>query len=178
MTEAFTISAPTIDDAAELSAVAQASFREAFVAQSYPPEDLAHFLDTAMGMGRFAAQLADPDYSISVARGDDGAIIGYVKMGPNHLPMPQGEPDPALSRELHQLYLLPAAQGTGVAGALMAWAQDEARSHGALAIYLSVFIENIRAQRFYARHGFVEIGKNPFRVGTIVDDDRVWKCTL
>ncbi len=169
---------PTLADAAEISSVAQASFREAFAAVAYPPADLAAFLASAMGPATYARQIADPDYGFRIARNAAGAITGFAKTGPNDLPMPAGEPPLAKTRELHQLYLLPQAKGTGIADAMMAWVEEEARARGAVALYLSVYIDNIRAQRFYARHGFVEIGKNPFQVGTVIDDDRVWKKAL
>ena len=169
---------PTLADAREISAVAQASFLDTFAAVSYPPADLAAFLDSAMGATAYARQIADPDFAFLISRNAAGAITGFAKTGPNVLPMPDGEPPLAKTRELHQLYLLAEAKGKGVADAMMAWVEDEARSRGAVALYLSVYIDNIRAQRFYTRHGFVEIGKNPFQVGSVIDDDRVWKKVL
>lgn len=169
---------PVLADAAAISAVAQASFLDAFAAVAYPPADLAAFLESAMGAATYARQIADPDYALRIARNAAGAITGFAKTGPNVLPMPAGEPPLAATRELHQLYLLAEAKGTGVADAMMAWVEEEARASGAVALYLSVYIDNIRAQRFYARHGYVEIGKNPFQVGNVIDDDRVWKKAL
>lgn len=172
------IEVPGVGDAAALSAMAQASFNDTFAHMPYPPQDLADFLDSAMGPARYAAQIADPDYAVRIVRDAAGAIIAFIKNGPNDLPMPAGEPTPDQTRELHQLYVLPQGKGTGIADALMHWSLAEARERGASALYLSVYVENLRAQKFYARHGFVEIGKNPFRVGSVVDDDRVWKCAL
>jgi diamine N-acetyltransferase len=169
---------PILADAAEISSVAQASFLDAFAAVAYPPADLAAFLESAMGAATYARQIADPGYGFRIARNAAGAITGLAKTGPNDLPMPAGEPPLGLTRELHQLYLLPEAKGTGIADAMMAWVEEEARARGAVALYLSVYINNLRAQRFYARHGYGEIGKNPFQVGSVVDDDRVWKKAL
>ncbi|MEQ1687692.1 MAG: GNAT family N-acetyltransferase, partial [Sphingopyxis sp.] len=149
----WTVETPSTDDAAALSALAQTSFCNAFADRHYPPHDLAQFLSEAMGAARYDAQMADSDYALRIARGGDGAIIGFIKMGPNELPMPAGEPDGAMTRELHQLYLAEAAKGSGVADALMTWGLDEARARGAAALYLSVFVENHRAKAFYARHG-------------------------
>ena len=174
----FHIDVPSVADAPALSAMAQASFNDTFAAIPYPPQDLADFLESAMGVARYAAQIADADYALRIVRDDAGSIIAFIKNGPNDLPMPAGEPPHSQTRELHQLYVLPQGKGTGIADVLMHWSMAEARERGASALYLSVFVENLRAQKFYARHGFVEIGKNPFRVGTVVDDDRVWKCAL
>lgn len=178
MSRPYTLAVPAFAEAAALSAVAQESFRQTFFYRDYPPEDLAAFLESAMGEARYAAQLSDPAYALRVARGDDGSFAGFIKGGPNELPMPEGEPPLAETWELHQLYLLPEAQGTGIADAMMDWLYAEARARGACALYLSVFVENLRAKRFYARHGFTEVGYNPFPVGATIDDDRVWRKWL
>ena len=176
-TMAFTLAVPTVADAQDLSAMAQASFCATFAYRNYPADDLAGFLAGAMGPQRYAAHISDPAYALRVARDADGDIIGFIKMGPNDLPTVADDEGKEV-RELHQLYLMPAAQGTGLAQQLMDWGFAWARGEGAGALYLSVYCENVRAQRFYARHGFVEVGKNPFMVGNTEDDDRVWRCVL
>ena len=173
----FSVAEPAVTDAAALSAMAQASFCDTFAYRDYPPEDLAGFLASAMGPARYAAQIADPAYALRVVRNLSNEIIGFIKMGPNDLPL-HGDDQADAVRELHQLYLLPAAKGTGMADFLMNWGLEWARAEGAKWLYLSVYIENIRAQKFYARHGFSEVGKNPFWVGSTCDDDRIWRRTL
>lgn len=174
----FVLEVPGLEDATALSACAQAIFRDTFAYMNYPLDDLAAFLETAMGVSAYAAQIADPGYAMRVARNQAGEIVGFVKAGPNDLPMPDGEPARERTFELHQLYLNEGAKGTGLADRMMAFVECEAHERGAVAVYLSVYVENARAQRFYARHGYVEIGKNPFRVGSQVDDDRVWRKWL
>lgn len=176
-TTAFALDTPTIADSAELSAMAQASFCDTFAYRGYPADDLAAFLTSAMGPQRYAEQIADPAYALRVARNLSNEIIGFIKVGPNDLPIVPGDAG-AVVRELHQLYLMPAAKGTGLAQQLMDWAMAWARQEHATALYLSVYVENDRAQRFYAKHGFVEVGKNPFMVGNTLDDDRVWRRAL
>ena len=169
-------SAPAPRDAAALSAMAEQAFIDTF-AHLYPPADLAAFLHDWMPVAKAAAQIADPAYAIRIAR-DAAGIVGYIKLGPLDFALPAGEPDPADASELHHLYVLARAQGAGVAQALMDWALAEARARGARRIYLSVFVDNHRAQRFYARHGFYEVGSHIFMVGNTADDDRIWRCDL
>jgi diamine N-acetyltransferase len=166
---------PTADDAAALSAMAEQAFTATF-AHLYPPADLAVFLHDWMPVAKVTAQIVDPAYTIRLARDADG-IIGYLKLGPIDFALPGGQPGDA-AIELHHLYVLARGQGSGVAQALMDWALAEARARGARHIYLSVFVDNYRAQRFYTRHGFYEVGKNIFMVGTVADDDRIWRCDL
>ena len=55
----------------------------------------------------------------------------------------------------------------------IAWARERASI-----LYLSVFVENDRAQAFYRRYGFVDVGRNAFRVGNHVDEDRIFRLDL
>ena len=159
-------------DGPELAAMAAASFTATFGAL-YAPADLAAFLDGAFGPAGLPAQLFDPGYRVRLAR-VDGAIVGYAKLGPVLFPGDW----PADAIELHQLYVLAPWRGAGVADALMAWALADARGAGAGEMILSVFVDNHRARRFYARYGFVEIGRYAFMVGTHEDDDRIMRLML
>jgi ribosomal protein S18 acetylase RimI-like enzyme len=60
----------------------------------------------------------------------------------------------------------------------MDWAIATAREQGAQDLYLSVFIENERAKRFYVRLGFERIGTYAFPVGHHVDEDDLMRLAL
>jgi RimJ/RimL family protein N-acetyltransferase len=45
-------------------------------------------------------------------------------------------------------------------------------------MFLSVFIDNHRARRFYARYGFEEVGRYDFMVGTHADHDLILRLKL
>jgi ribosomal protein S18 acetylase RimI-like enzyme len=163
---------PVRADGPELSAMASQSFTETF-GTLYRPEDLAHFIDQAFGPNGLPAQLDLPDFAVHVAR-DDGRIVGFAKLGPVAFPGEWGPGDV----ELYQLYVLASHHGTGVGAALMDWVIAEARRRGFTRLVLSVFVDNLRAQRFYARYGMREIGRYEFRVGNQIDDDRIWALDL
>lgn len=175
MTAAILIVRPDAHVAADLSAFAVDAFVATF-GHIYAAEDLATFLAEWNRPDQLAVQLADPAFAIALVR--DGAdIAGFAKLGPVDFDLPEGHPaDDAI--ELHQLYLAESAKGSGVADALMRWAIGEARTRGHAILYLSVFTENPRAQAFYRRYGFVDIGRNPFRVGNHIDEDRIWRLDL
>ena len=175
MTAVVTVERPDATVAAALSAFSEAAFIATF-GHIYAPEDLASFLAGWNTPERLAVQLADPDYAIALVR-DAAQIAGYIKLGPIDFDLPSGHTaDNAI--ELHQLYLAESAKGTGIADALMRWAIGEARARGHAILYLSVFTENPRAQGFYRRYGFVDIGRNAFRVGNHIDEDRIWRLDL
>lgn len=159
-------------DGAPLSAMAQRCFTDTF-GSLYRAADLAAFLDRTFGADGLPSQLDDPAFAIRLAL-DGEAIAGFAKIGPVAFPGTWSTD----TIELHQLYVLGAWQGEGVAPQLMDWTIAAARARGAKAMVLSVFVDNLRAQRFYARYGFTEIGKYEFRVGDHVDDDRIWSLDL
>lgn len=151
-------------------------WRERFVASfghTYPPEDLAAFLAESYTPERH--RLDDPElaYQIAVA---GGMIVGAVGNGPLHLPI--DPPDGERAWELRRLYLADQVKGAGVADQLMAWSKAEARGRGASALYLGVWSENVRAHRFYARHGFARVGGYKFRVGDTLDDEWIMRASL
>lgn len=163
------------DEADTLSRFAEAAFIATF-GHLYDPSDLNLFLAGWNPPDRIRAQLADPDWAIAQVRGEDGAMIGYIKLGPVDFELPEGHSAEGAT-ELHQLYLGEEAKGTGVAAALMDWGIAWAKGRASI-LYLSVFTDNARAQAFYRRYGFVDIGRNAFRVGNHVDEDRFFRLDL
>lgn len=163
------------DDAEALSRFAETAFVDTF-GHLYDPADLAAFLADWNPPARIRAQIADPAWTIGLVRDAGGAIAGFAKLGPIDFALPEGQPADDAT-ELHQLYVGEAAKGTGVAAALMQWSIAWARERAAI-LYLSVFTENPRAQAFYRRYGFVDVGRNAFRVGNHIDEDRIWRLDL
>jgi GNAT superfamily N-acetyltransferase len=159
------------DDAALLAALSTRAFTETF-GHLYAPADLAAFLGRLDEAG-WAAELADPALAIRIAE-EDGVAAGFAKLGP---PAAAFTP-PGPHAELRQLYVLAPWHGTGLADALMGWTIEAARTHGAVALYLSVFIDNPRARRFYERHGFERVGSYIFMVGDQADEDDVMRLAL
>jgi GNAT superfamily N-acetyltransferase len=159
-------------DGAELALVAQTIFTATF-GHLYPPDDLAAFIDQALGPNGLPAHIGQGDYTIRLAT-HDGRIIGFAKTGPVVFPGDW----PADFIELHQLYVLPEFHGTAVGVALMDWALAHARTQGKRAMILSVYIDNHRARRFYARYGFIDIGRYDFHVGNTIDEDRLMRLWL
>ena len=158
-------------DAALMARLGPETFVETF-GHLYAPENLAAFLANH-SEANWQGELTDPRYAVRIAE-LDGAAIGFAKLGPPSLPFEAQGP----AAELRQLYVLTPWQGAGVAGVLMEWVIAEARRRGADALFLSVFIDNRRAQRFYGRYGFEAVGRYDFMVGTHADEDVVMRLKL
>ena len=154
--------------------VARRIFSETF-SHLYEEESFRIFCDqTWAADGPMAKDLGDPAVSWRVAT-EDGQPIGYAKMTPLRAPARKAQDD---ALELQQIYVLSGWHGKGVAEELMQWAVSSARERGAPELYLTVFDHNERAKRFYARHGFEEVGRCTFKLGDRVDDDRIWRKVL
>jgi len=158
-------------DAALMARLGPETFVETF-GHLYAPENLAAFLANHSETS-WQCELTDPRYAVRIAE-LDGTAIGFAKLGPPSLPFEAKGP----AAELRQLYVLKPWQGAGVAAVLMDWVIAEAGRRGADALYLSVFIDNRRAQRFYARYGFEAVGRYDFMVGTHADEDLVMRLKL
>ena len=160
--------------AAALSAFAAKSYVETFVegfAIPYAPEDLAAYLDHACSPAAFAALIADPAHDVRL-RTDGKGIVAYAVSGPAGLPHPDVRPTHA---EIARFYVRLDAQGAGLAAAALAELLRDLDPHGDRPVWLSVWEGNLRAQRFYARHGFREVGEHGYPVGRHVDRDLVWR---
>lgn len=161
----------TSADAERLAVLGRRSFIETF-GHLYSRENLAAFLANH-SPERWLAQLSDPAFCVRIGEAD-GAAMAYAKLGPPSLPFHTQRQ----AIELRQFYLLAPWHGTGAAGALMDWTLATARAAGAEELYLSVFVDNHRARRFYARYGFAEVGRHAFMVGSHADLDLVLRLGL
>jgi len=161
----------TAADVDTIDGIFRTSFCDTF-AHLYRPEDLDAFL------GKFTreawlGEIEDPAYVFRIAD-DDGRPAGFLKLGPLSLPVePAGK-----AIELRQLYVLKEWHGSGIARELTDWFLAEAGERSAEEIYLTVYVDNHRARRFYERYGFEVLGPYAFMVGEQADEDLIMRLTL
>ena len=158
-------------DAALLTDLFARGFTETF-GHLYKPEDLAAFLAGA-DEAAWAAELADPRLAVRLAE-EDGTPVGFAKVGTLRLPVTPAVP----AVELRQLYILEPWHGLGIAQELMRWTLESARAEGATELYLSVYVDNHRARRFYDRYGFTFVAPYAFMVGNQADEDHIMRLAL
>jgi ribosomal protein S18 acetylase RimI-like enzyme len=154
----------TTDDARALSAIGASTFVDTF-GHLYPDEDLQAFLRESHSPEAYERYVADDAYATWLLE-DDGAAVGYALAGPAGLPHPELRPGDG---ELKRLYVLESAQNGGWGGRLFQAALDWLERDGPRTLWISVWSENLGAQRFYARHGFEKTGEYEFPVGRVRD---------
>ena len=160
----------TADDVAALVELGTATFVETF-AHLYSPEDLQAFLAESHSVEAYAKVLADPDYALWLAE-RDGVAIGYAQAGRCGLPHADVQPGDG---ELKRLYVRSGTQGGGTGRALMDAAMDWLLRDGPRPLWISVWSENLGAQRFYARYGFEFAGEYEFIVGAQRDREFMYR---
>ncbi|HEX8938023.1 MAG TPA: GNAT family N-acetyltransferase [Sphingomicrobium sp.] len=158
-------------DAATLETIFDTVFCDTF-AHLYRSEDLNTFL-SSFGLADWEQQLNDRAFAVRIAE-VDGTPAGFLKLGPLKLPIEAN--GPALL--LDQLYVLKEHHGAGIAQQLMDWAFEETERRGASQLFLTVYIDNHRAKRFYGRYGFEAVGRYDFMVGNHADEDIIMRKLL
>ncbi len=158
-------------DAATLAALGVATFIESF-GHLYMPEDLQAFLDESHGESAYAALLTENwPYALWIAE-RDGLALGYAQAGSCGLPHADVRPEDG---EIKRLYLRHEAQNAGIGADLMDAAMAWLLRDGPRTLWVSVYSENIGAQRFYARYGFDFAGEYHFIVGQQHDREFMYR---
>jgi diamine N-acetyltransferase len=172
------VRAATSDDAPALAQVAAATFGLAC-----PPHvtqaSIDSFIAKVLSQECFERYLAEEARDLLVAE-DGREAVGYamtVAGDPADEDVAAAVVDrPAV--ELSKIYVLPQAHGSGAAGALMTASLRAARSRGAAVVWLGVNQLNERAQKFYRKSGFRQVGTKRFLVGENYEDDYVFAQVL
>ena len=158
-------------DAAALARIGASTFVDTF-GHMYPDEDLQGFLRESHTPEAYARYLADPAYALWLLEDDDGDALGYALAGPSGLPHPEVAPGDG---ELKRLYVDPTLHNGGWGGRLFREALAWLERDGPRTLWISVWSENLGAQRFYARHGFEKAGEYEFPVGRVRDREFIFR---
>jgi ribosomal protein S18 acetylase RimI-like enzyme len=155
-------------DAGPLSTLAERTFRAAFGAAN-AAADMDLHCARAYGREVQAGEIANRGLVTLVAE-EAGELLAYaqLRLGP---PPPSVTATRAL--EILRFYVDEPWHGTGLAQALMTAIVERAAASDCDALWLGVWEHNPRAIRFYGRQGFVEVGEQPFVLGSDPQRDLV-----
>jgi ribosomal protein S18 acetylase RimI-like enzyme len=148
------------EDAELLAELGARTFSETF-APDNTPEDIAAYLASAFNPAQQAAELADPDCLFQIAE-TNGVPVGYALVRSGNVP-----PDVTGNKpiELVRLYVSRESLGSGVGAALMQACIGEAKQRDYETLWLGVWEHNQRAQAFYRKWNFNEVGTHVFQLG-------------
>ena len=156
----------TPSDAGLLAELGARTFSETF-APDNKPEDMSAYLAASFSPELQARELSDPFATFLIAE-MTGSAVGYAVLR-------AGEPLEGVSRdnpvELVRLYVSGQWHGRGVGAALMQACLDEAQRQNYQTLWLGVWEHNSRAQAFYRKWNFHEVGKHVFQLGADPQND-------
>jgi ribosomal protein S18 acetylase RimI-like enzyme len=153
----------TVEDAAALAEIAERTFRDTFTEHN-TPEDLEAYVAGAYSEEKQRREL-ESGHIVLFGESEDGQAIAYVQM--RRVQSPHGD------IEIARFYVDKNHHGGGIAQQLMQAAYETARELGAKTVWLGVWERNARAIAFYGKCGFVDVGSQPFLVGSDLQTDRV-----
>jgi GNAT superfamily N-acetyltransferase len=144
-----------------------------------PQADVDAFVAVNLSEAKFDDYLTDDNRIVLLAE-SDGVPVGYTMLVRGRIADPDVRAviDERSSIELSKFYVLLDSHGSGIAAALMAATLDEAAATGASTCWLGVNQQNVRAAKFYAKHGFHVVGTKRFLVGDHWHDDHIRERSL
>jgi GNAT superfamily N-acetyltransferase len=157
-------------DAEALAALMTRTFRETYSAEHFGicrPSDVEDYIVAHFGAERQRAELVDPALRTILAE-VDGTLAGY---GQVRFASPSPAAPGTRPVEVARFYVDRPWHGCGVAAPLMR--ECIAAAGDADPIWLGVYEHNQRARAFYAKCGFVLVGRSTFRMGDDVQDDYI-----
>ena len=156
-------------DAELLVELGRSSFIEAF-AEVTAPQDMAEHLRTAFKIEDITEQL-NSDKSLFIILELDSLPAGYAYLHPENPPDCVKTPNPV---QLVRFYLRKDYYGRNVGNTLMKACLELARSRGFESVWLSTWELNHRANAFYKKWEFENVGEATFKVGSDIQNDFIF----
>ena len=164
-----------IEDAETLAEISYKTFWDAF--HEHPenaPEDMAAYMEKAFNNETLRAELNDENVIFLIAEIENESA-GYAKitLGATEDGITAEKPI-----ELNRLYSHQKFLGKGVGARLMDECFQIAQENDCDAMWLGVWEFNPRAQAFYRKYGFREVGKHIFQLGSDPQTDLLMQVKL
>ena len=148
-------------------------FTEAF-AYTMTPLDLETYLGETYTIDHIRDNLKDPNLTFLVA-----TTTTQAKQCAGFAVVRKGSTEPCITSyantiELLRMYVDNAFHGSGVAKLLMEESMAMAKAQGYQNMWLGVYEENFKAQKFYKKFDFEQVGSHDFRTGDTITTDFIW----
>lgn len=156
------------EDAPALAELAARTFHDTFAADSRP-EDMALHAAESYGVTQQHREIVNPDIQTLLLE-IDGTLSGFAQLRSGVTPESVAGP---AALELWRFYIARAHHGRGAAQLLMTSVIEEVERRGGRTLWLGVWERNDRAQAFYRKCGFVDVGSHVYMVGADAQTDRI-----
>jgi GNAT superfamily N-acetyltransferase len=157
------------DDAATLSLLAIHVYVQTYATAGLRPLLVRDAWD-AHSLAAWQAAIARDACEVIVAE-LDGHAVGFAQLSHRATHPLIAVTD---SAELDRLYVQERFTGHGVGRSLLAQSEQRAAAGGAHALWLTAWVGNPRALRFYAARGYDDVGSWPYRFEDEAFDNRVF----
>ncbi|KAG4075256.1 hypothetical protein HA402_003047 [Bradysia odoriphaga] len=174
MSDNFQVREGLKSDAKALSVLAEETFRDTF-AHQYSPNDMKEFIERNYSEQLQLSELENPDYKTLIVVNDE-RIIAYcmIRFGSREEQIVAADP----VAEIWRFYVSKSFIGRGIAQLLMDRVMEILKESKANVAWLGVWENNPRAQKFYRKYGFQEVGYHDFAVGSTIDRDLLFQLKL
>lgn len=178
----FAVRVATPEDAPALGRLARQTFAETF-GHLHPPEQLEAFLKQTYAPDAMRACIQDDDMytALLFASSNDEEeplLCGYAMLRDHSVRSDRVDDAAALapsSLEVKRVYVDKQFHGSGAARVLMddimRVGMEKQRAH----VWLGVYEDNPKAQAFYRKYGFRQVGTRTFHVGDSVAHDQLFE---
>ncbi|CAF0776231.1 unnamed protein product [Adineta steineri] len=167
----FVVRRADICDIDALSHICKVTIREASMEELFIPyseEDLDSYFRSSASPESFAKKINDPQQAVWVIEDKtNGELVAYAVAGPCHIEdVPH--PDVCSNKDalLNRLYVRRDWHSRGFGQQLMnvilPWSEEH---YPARPLWLTVWSQNFKAQRFYTHYGFTKVGVCDYYVG-------------
>ena len=149
------------------------TFVDTFAADN-TPENMQRYLSESLSETRLSEELANESSAFYFAL-DADKVIGYLKLNFGDA---QTEWSEAPSMEIERIYVLKTHHGKEAGKAILDFALNQASERKLTMVWLGVWEKNLRAIRFYEKHGFRIFSKHTFMLGDDEQTDLMMKKDL
>lgn len=162
-----------VADARVLAELGARTFTETF-ADDNSAADMADYIASAFSEAQQATEFADPHCTFHIAE-VNGVAVGYSLLRFGSAPDAVSKDKPI---ELVRLYVSREHLGRGVGAQLMEVCIRAASDLGYHTIWLGVWENNHRAQAFYRKWNFREVGTHIFQLGGDAQTDLLMERSI
>lgn len=148
--------------AAVIATIGKKSFRHAFEHLFNDREELFEYLEYTYNPLKLVKSLRKEN-NIYLLACKEGEPAGFVKIKKHSL---NDQIESGAQMELQKIYVLPEYQSHGIGAALMKQVKILTEKLYPDYIWLDTHISNLRAVKFYERHGFQKMGTYYFTIGS------------